>query len=36
VVVTVGKYVTPNHLGINGNGIDPDYKKLPGILAELL
>ncbi|KAL4582620.1 hypothetical protein LXL04_007177 [Taraxacum kok-saghyz] len=29
VVVTVGKYVTPNHLDINGNGIDPDYKKLP-------
>ncbi|KAI7734230.1 hypothetical protein M8C21_011543 [Ambrosia artemisiifolia] len=29
VVVTVGKYVTPNHLNINGNGIDPDYKKLP-------
>ncbi|KAI3819266.1 hypothetical protein L1987_13092 [Smallanthus sonchifolius] len=30
VVVTVGKYVTPNHLDINGNGIDPDYKKSPG------
>ncbi|KAK9051294.1 hypothetical protein SSX86_027921 [Deinandra increscens subsp. villosa] len=29
VVVTVGKYVTPNHLDINGNGVDPDYKKLP-------
>ncbi|KVH97440.1 Interphotoreceptor retinol-binding [Cynara cardunculus var. scolymus] len=29
VVVTVGKYVTPNHLDINGNGIDPDYKKFP-------
>ncbi|KAJ0837500.1 putative processing peptidase [Helianthus annuus] len=29
VVVTVGKYVSPNHLDINGNGIDPDYKKLP-------
>nr|XP_043624478.1 carboxyl-terminal-processing peptidase 1, chloroplastic isoform X1 [Erigeron canadensis] len=29
VVVTVGKYVTPNHLDINGNGVDPDYKKFP-------
>ncbi|KAK1425377.1 hypothetical protein QVD17_20729 [Tagetes erecta] len=29
VVVTVGKYVTPNHLDINGNGIDPDYRKFP-------
>ncbi|KAL8227781.1 hypothetical protein R6Q57_015365 [Mikania cordata] len=29
VVVTVGKYVTPNHLDINGNGIEPDYKKFP-------
>ncbi|KAG6755036.1 hypothetical protein POTOM_040850 [Populus tomentosa] len=30
VVVTVGKYVTPNHMDINGNGIEPDYQKLPG------
>ncbi|KAL5731917.1 C-terminal processing peptidase [Ranunculus cassubicifolius] len=29
VVVTVGKYVTPNHLDINGNGIEPDYKNIP-------
>ncbi|XP_076902465.1 carboxyl-terminal-processing peptidase 1, chloroplastic-like isoform X2 [Bidens hawaiensis] len=29
VVVTVGKYVTPNHLDINGNGIVPDYNKFP-------
>ncbi|GAV79583.1 PDZ domain-containing protein/Peptidase_S41 domain-containing protein [Cephalotus follicularis] len=29
VVITVGKYVTPNHKDINGNGIEPDYKKLP-------
>lgn len=34
VVVTVGKYVTPNHLDINGNGIDPDYSKLPGIFTD--
>jgi len=31
VVVTVGKYVTPNHRDINGNGIEPDYRNLPGI-----
>ncbi|XWS19790.1 hypothetical protein CRYUN_Cryun31cG0046600 [Craigia yunnanensis] len=30
VVVTVGKYVTPNHLDINGNGIEPDYRNFPG------
>ncbi|CAN1150263.1 Carboxyl-terminal-processing peptidase 1, chloroplastic [Linum perenne] len=29
VAVTVGKYVTPNHMDINGNGIDPDYRNLP-------
>ncbi|KAF9605316.1 hypothetical protein IFM89_015971 [Coptis chinensis] len=29
VVVTVGKYVTPNHMDINGNGIEPDYR-IPG------
>ncbi|KAJ6377470.1 hypothetical protein OIU76_026442 [Salix suchowensis] len=29
VVVTVGKYVTPNHMDINGNGIEPDYKTFP-------
>ncbi|KAL9346417.1 hypothetical protein Peur_061270 [Populus x canadensis] len=30
VVVTVGKYVTPNHTDINGNGIEPDYQNFPG------
>ncbi|PRQ29355.1 putative processing peptidase [Rosa chinensis] len=30
VVVTVGKYVTPNHKDINGNGIEPDYPNFPG------
>ncbi|KAJ8762039.1 hypothetical protein K2173_006641 [Erythroxylum novogranatense] len=29
VVVTVGKYVTPNHMDINGNGIEPDYRNIP-------
>lgn len=29
VVVTVGKYVTPNHKDINGNGIEPDYHNFP-------
>ncbi|PKI69107.1 hypothetical protein CRG98_010576 [Punica granatum] len=29
VVVTVGKYVTPNHMDINGNGIEPDFHSLP-------
>ncbi|KAF8695932.1 hypothetical protein HU200_036808 [Digitaria exilis] len=29
IVVTVGKYVTPNHKDINGNGIEPDYSRLP-------
>ncbi|XP_015574940.2 carboxyl-terminal-processing peptidase 1, chloroplastic isoform X1 [Ricinus communis] len=29
VVVTVGKYVTPNHMDINGNGIEPDYRNFP-------
>ncbi|KAE9452467.1 hypothetical protein C3L33_15632, partial [Rhododendron williamsianum] len=30
VVVTIGKYVTPNHMDINGNGIEPDFQKFPG------
>ncbi|EMS58174.1 Carboxyl-terminal-processing protease [Triticum urartu] len=30
IVVTVGKYVTPNHKDINGDGIEPDYRRLPG------
>ncbi|KAE9610386.1 putative processing peptidase [Lupinus albus] len=29
VVITVGKYVTPNYKDINGNGIEPDFQKLP-------
>uniref|UniRef100_A0A0A9D6R9 Tail specific protease domain-containing protein n=1 Tax=Arundo donax TaxID=35708 RepID=A0A0A9D6R9_ARUDO len=31
IVVTVGKYVTPNHRDINGNGIEPDYNRLPDL-----
>ncbi|XP_062206423.1 carboxyl-terminal-processing peptidase 1, chloroplastic-like isoform X3 [Phragmites australis] len=31
IVVTVGKYVTPNHKDINGNGIEPDYNRLPDL-----
>ena len=30
VVVTIGKYVTPSHRDINGNGIQPDFSRLPG------
>ncbi|XP_017602817.1 carboxyl-terminal-processing peptidase 1, chloroplastic [Gossypium arboreum] len=30
VVITVGQYVTPNHLDINGNGIEPDFRNFPG------
>ncbi|GFP91265.1 carboxyl-terminal-processing peptidase 1 chloroplastic [Phtheirospermum japonicum] len=29
VVVTIGKYVTPTHMDINGNGIDPDFRNFP-------
>ncbi|KGN65570.1 carboxyl-terminal-processing peptidase 1, chloroplastic isoform X1 [Cucumis sativus] len=29
VAVTVGKYVTPNHKDINGNGIEPDFQSFP-------
>ncbi|TMW96549.1 hypothetical protein EJD97_007179 [Solanum chilense] len=29
VVVTIGKYVTPNHMDINGNGVEPDFRNLP-------
>lgn len=35
-MVTVGKYVTPNHMDINGNGIEPDFPRLPGNLIHLL
>uniref|UniRef100_A0A1D1YIU2 C-terminal processing peptidase n=1 Tax=Anthurium amnicola TaxID=1678845 RepID=A0A1D1YIU2_9ARAE len=31
VVVTIGKYVTPNHMDINGNGIEPDFPKIPAL-----
>ncbi|XP_020264695.1 carboxyl-terminal-processing peptidase 1, chloroplastic-like isoform X1 [Asparagus officinalis] len=31
VVVTIGKYVTPNHKDINGNGIEPDFPRLPAL-----
>ena len=30
VVITVGKYVTPKHRDINGNGIEPDFQNFPG------
>ncbi|KAH9627385.1 hypothetical protein KSS87_001224 [Heliosperma pusillum] len=29
VAVTIGKYVTPGHSDINGNGIEPDYPNIP-------
>ncbi|XP_043689845.1 carboxyl-terminal-processing peptidase 1, chloroplastic isoform X2 [Telopea speciosissima] len=29
VVVTVGKYVTPKRMDINGNGIEPDFRSIP-------
>ncbi|KAI3951898.1 hypothetical protein MKW92_016101 [Papaver armeniacum] len=29
IVVTVGKYVTPNHMDISGNGVEPDFKSVP-------
>lgn len=35
VVVTIGKYVTPNHIDINGGGIEPDFRSLPGLLKTL-
>lgn len=34
VVVTIGKYVTPDHKDINGNGIKPDFSQLP-VLREV-
>ncbi|KAK9267451.1 hypothetical protein L1049_009877 [Liquidambar formosana] len=34
VVITVGKYVTPHHMDINGNGIEPDFQNLPGYLQD--
>ena len=35
MVITVGKYVTPNHKDINGNGIELDFQKFPGRFALL-
>lgn len=35
VVVTIGKYVTPNHMDINGGGIEPDFRNLPGLVMPL-
>ncbi|XP_057463539.1 carboxyl-terminal-processing peptidase 1, chloroplastic isoform X2 [Actinidia eriantha] len=35
VVVTVGKYVTPNHMDINGNGIEPDFQNFPAPFCRL-
>ncbi|OMO93917.1 hypothetical protein CCACVL1_06279 [Corchorus capsularis] len=35
VVVTVGKYVTPNLMDINGNGIEPDYRNFPVYIPKL-
>jgi hypothetical protein len=32
IVVTVGKYVTPDHKDINGDGIEPDFRRLPGAI----
>ncbi|XP_059664713.1 carboxyl-terminal-processing peptidase 1, chloroplastic isoform X2 [Cornus florida] len=29
VVVTIGKYVTPKHMDINGNGVEPEFLKVP-------
>ncbi|WOL14494.1 carboxyl-terminal-processing peptidase 1, chloroplastic [Canna indica] len=31
VVVTIGKYVTPNHKDINGNGVQPDFTRIPAL-----
>ena len=30
MVLTVGKYVTPAHVDIDTNGIEPDFRRLPG------
>lgn len=31
LILTVGKYVTPAHQDIDGNGIKPDFRRTPGI-----
>ena len=30
MVLTVGKYVTPAHVDIDTNGIEPDFRRRPG------
>ena len=36
VVVTIGKYVTPHHMDINKNGIEPDFREFPGKFLDLV
>ncbi|CAH2046209.1 unnamed protein product [Thlaspi arvense] len=36
VVVTIGKYVTPNHIDINGGGIEPDFRNLPVVCPSMV
>lgn len=36
LILTVGKYVTPGKIDIDGNGIEPDFKNPPGKLRKLL
>ncbi|KAG6547057.1 hypothetical protein Mapa_011307 [Marchantia paleacea] len=31
IILTVGKYVTPGHIDIDGNGIEPDFRNPPGL-----
>ncbi|KAL3678777.1 hypothetical protein R1sor_021733 [Riccia sorocarpa] len=31
IILTVGKYVTPGHVDIDRNGIDPDFRNPPGL-----
>ncbi|EFJ30320.1 hypothetical protein SELMODRAFT_33876, partial [Selaginella moellendorffii] len=31
VILTVGKYMTPAHRDIDGNGLEPDFWRMPGI-----
>ncbi|XP_078439287.1 peptidase S41 family protein isoform X2 [Wolffia australiana] len=31
IVVTIGKYVSPKHMDINGNGIRPDFSRIPAL-----
>jgi carboxyl-terminal processing protease len=32
LILTVGKYITPGRMDIDRNGIEPDFKNLPGML----